>query len=108
MAADMRKDHTGRNKNIKYISSLNNTGLYYLTVAKTILKAAEIHGKTWELCSRIQPRPEQAFMFHINLACCYIALGEMDKASAIVEEEIAISKRCMAKSPFQLPVNSSR
>lgn len=100
MAADMRKTILGET-NIKYISSLNNTGLYYLTVAKDYPKAAEIHSKTWELCSRIQPRPEQAFMFHINLARCYIALGEMDKASAIVEEEIAISKRCMAKSPFQ-------
>ena len=92
MAADMRKTILGET-NIKYISSLNNTGLYYLTVAKDYPKAAEIHGKTWELCSRIQPRPEQAFMFHINLARCYIALGEMDKASAIVEEEIAISKK---------------
>ena len=67
MAADMRKTILGET-NIKYISSLNNTGLYYLTVAKDYPKAAEIHGKTWELCSRIQPRPEQAFMFHINLA----------------------------------------
>ena len=56
MAADMRKTILGET-NIKYISSLNNTGLYYLTVAKDYPKAAEIHGKTWELCSRIQPRP---------------------------------------------------
>ena len=69
MAADMRKTILGET-NIKYISSLNNTGLYYLTVAKDYPKAAEIHSKTWELCSRIQPRPEQAFMFHINLARC--------------------------------------
>lgn len=92
MAADMRKTILGET-DIKYISSLNNTGLYYLTVAKDYHKATEIHSKTWKLCSRIQPRPEQASMFHLNLARCYIALGEMDKASAIVEEEIAISKK---------------
>ena len=49
MAADMRKTILGET-NIKYISSLNNTGLYYLTVAKDYPKAAEIHSKTWELC----------------------------------------------------------
>ena len=35
MAADMRKTILGET-NIKYISSLNNTGLYYLTVAKRL------------------------------------------------------------------------
>lgn len=92
MAADMRKAILGETS-IEYISSLNNTGLFYLTVTKDYPKAAEIHSKAWELCSRIQPRPQQAFMFHINLARCYIFMGEMDKASVIVEEEVAASKK---------------
>ena len=78
MAADMRKDHTGRNKyQIHFLPEQHRTLLP--DCCKDYPKAAEIHGKTWELCGRIQPRPEQAFMFHINLARCYIAFGKWTK-----------------------------
>lgn len=92
MAADMRKAIYGE-VSIEYVSSLNNTGLYYLTVTKDYIKATEIHKKAWELCSRIQPRPQQAGMFHLNLARCYILQGDMNKARAIVEEEVAIARK---------------
>lgn len=92
LAADMRKSIHGE-VSIEYVSSLNNIGLYYLTVAKDYNRSTEIHKKSWELCSRIQPRPEQAFMFHLNLARCHMFLGEMDKARSIVEEEVAIGKK---------------
>lgn len=92
MAADMRKAIFGE-VSIEYVASLNNTGLFYLTVTKDYIKATEIHKKAWELCSRIQPRPQQAGMFHLNLARCYILQGEMNKAHSIVEEEVAIARK---------------
>lgn len=91
-AANMRKIIHGE-VSIEYVSSLNNIGLYYLTVAKDYSKSLEAHKVSWELCSRIHPRPEQAFMFHLNLARCYMVQGEMDKAHAIIEEEVASGQK---------------
>ena len=56
MAADMRKTILGENKyQIYFLPEQHRTLLP--DCCKDYPKAAEIHSKTWELCSRIQPRP---------------------------------------------------